>query len=380
MDFEKADLHGLNSILAESDWSPVLHCTDVDLALQSWRDIVQRAVDQFVPKIVYTVRPGNKPWYSPLLHRLRRQREHLHRRSKHLVEHHHLRVAYRKVRNWYTAELRNAERLYYLRLTDDISTKELIRKPNRWWARAKAACGLRGHDPIPPLQANGKAHITAWDRAECLIKSFSAQCSAASLGQPFPHLDYAQCSFVFEPVAVSDVYKSLSRLDPSKAAGTDGVSNRLLRSCASALAELPCHIFNLSLVKSVFPLSWKSTVVQPIYKQKGDRSVPTNYWPIALLPCVSKVLEGFVRKQLLSYCLENDLIPDEQYGFLPKRSATWQLLAVLDQWEKALDEGHCVHACFLDVAKAFDRVDHDRLLSRLSSLGVQKSELAWFAL
>ena len=74
LDFEKADLHGLNSILAESDWSPVLHCTDVDLALQSWRDIVQRAVDQFVPKIVYTVRPGNKPWYSPLLHRLRRQR------------------------------------------------------------------------------------------------------------------------------------------------------------------------------------------------------------------------------------------------------------------------------------------------------------------
>ena len=159
----------------------------------------------------------------------------------------------------------------------------------------------------------------------------------------------------------------------------EGVSNRLLRSCASALAEPLCHIFNLSLVKSVFPLSWKSTVVQPIYKQKGDRSVPTNYRPIALLPCVSKVLEGFVRKQLLSYCLENDLIPDEQYGFLPKRSTTWPLLAVLDQWEKALDEGHFVHACFLDVAKAFDRVDHDLLLSRLSSLGVQKSELAWFA-
>ena len=84
-----------------------------------------------------------------------------------------------------------------------------------------------------------------------------------------------------------------------------------------------------------------------------------------------------MQKQLLPYCLENDLIPDEQYGFLPKRSTTWQLLAVLDQWEKAL---HCIHACFLDVAKAFDRVDHDLLLSQRSSLGVQKSELAWFAL
>ena len=80
-------------------------------------------MDQFVPKIVYTVRPGNKPWYSPLLYHLRRQRERLYRRSKHLVEHHHLRVAYRKVRNWYTAELRNAELLYYLRLTDDLPPK-----------------------------------------------------------------------------------------------------------------------------------------------------------------------------------------------------------------------------------------------------------------
>ena len=254
----------------------------------------------------------------------------------------------------------------------------MTRKPSRWWARAKSACGLQSNNVVPPLQANGKVHITAMDRAECLNKAFSAQCSAPSLGQQPPQLDPAQCSFAFQPVSVSDVYKSLSELNTNKAAGMDGVSNRLLRSCASALAEQLCHLFNLLLAKSVFPLSWKSAIVNPIFKQKGERSVPTNYRPIALLPCLSKVLEGFVRKQLLSYCLENDLLPDEQYGFLRKRSTTWQLLAVLDQWERALEEGHCIHASFLDVAKAFDRVNHDLLLSRLSSLGVQGSELAWF--
>ena len=377
LDFDKADLSGLNSFLAESDWSSVLNCADVEQGLHSWHAIVQRAVSQFVPMTVYTVHPANKPWYSPFLHRLRRQRERLYRRSKLLDEQHHLRVAYRKVRNWYTAELRNAERLYYLRLTDGLSTKELTRKRSCWWARAKSACGLQSNNVVPPLQANGKVHITAMDRAECLNKAFSAQCSAPSLGQQPPQLDPAQCSFAFQPVSVSDVYKSLSELNTNKAAGMDGVSNRLLRSCASALAEPLCHLFNLSLAKSVLPLSWKSTIAQPIFKQKGERSVPTNYRPIALLPCLSKVLEGFVRKQLLSYCLENDLIPDEQYGFLPKRSTTWQLLAVLDQWERALEEGHCIHASFLDVAKAFDRVNHDLLLSRLSCLGVQGSELAW---
>ena len=60
--------------------------------------------------------------------------------------------------------------------------------------------------------------------------------------------------------------------------------------------------------------------------------------PIALLPAISKILEGFVCRQLLSHCL-NNIIPDEQFGFLPKRYVVWQLLAVVEEWEKAFDEG-----------------------------------------
>ena len=74
------------------------------------------------------------------------------------------------------------------------------------------------------------------------------------------------------------------------------------------------------------------------------------------------MFEGFVRKQLLAHCLEKEVIPDEQYGFLPKRSVERQLLAVVNDWERALEAGNCAHACFLDVVKAFDRVDHGILL------------------
>ena len=56
----------------------------------------------------------------------------------------------------------------------------------------------------------------------------------------------------------------------------------------------------------------------------------------------------------------------------------WQLLAVLDDWEQALDEGRSVHAAFLDVSKAFDRVDHGLLLFKLCSIGVSESSLQWF--
>ena len=130
-------------------------------AIDSWRDTVQCSVSQFVPKTVFTARPGNKPWYSSLLHKLRRQKECLFCHAKPFDQQHPLSVAYCKVRNWYTAELRNAERLYYLRLTDSLSNKEMLRTPHRWWALAKSVCGLRARDPVPPLQAGGRAHLSA---------------------------------------------------------------------------------------------------------------------------------------------------------------------------------------------------------------------------
>ena len=65
-------------------------------------------------------------------------------------------------------------------------------------------------------------------------------------------------------------------------------------------------------------------------------------------------------------------------NFLPKRSTVWQLLSTIDDWEETLDNGDRVHACFLDMAKAFDKVNHDLLLHKLRSVGVYSLELKWF--
>ena len=152
----------------------------------------------------------------------------------------------------------------------------------------------------------------------------------------------------------------------------------MLKECSSGLARPLSHIFNLSLSLGVFPSQWKIAVIQPIYKRKGSRNDLKLYRPIALLPCVSKVLESIVCEQLLAHCFSTDCIPDEQFGFLPKRSTVWQLLTILEEWEQTLDEGGHVHACFLDVAKAFDRVDHGLLLQKLSSIGLTGITLTWF--
>ena len=99
--------------------------------------------------------------------------------------------------------------------------------------------------------------------------------------------------------------------------------------------------------------------------------------PIDLLRVVSKVFERLVRRQLQSFCVEHTVIPDQQFGFLPGRSTVWQLLTILVEWHDALENGNSVHALFLDLSKVFDRLDHRLILSKLASVGVCGSSLAW---
>ena len=79
----------------------------------------------------------------------------------------------------------------------------------------------------------------------------------------------------------------------------------------------------------------------------------------------------------MAFCLTNGILPDEQFGFLKGRSAEWQLLYLLQRWHEALDKKRCVHAVFLDAAKAFDRVDHSMLLSKLCGIGLDGPALSW---
>ena len=141
-------------------------------------------------------------------------------------------------------------------------------------------------------------------------------------------------------------------------------TNHLLKLCAKHIDVPLAHVFNLSLRSGRFPATWKQARVQPVFKQKGDRSSPGSYRPIALLCSVSKVFETLVKDQVLSFCLANRVLPDSQFGFLPGRSTVWQLLSVLDDWHAARERGTSVHAAFLDLAKAFDRVDHQILIKK----------------
>ncbi len=100
---------------------------------------------------------------------------------------------------------------------------------------------------------------------------------------------------------------------------------------------------------------------------KGDRSNPSNYRPIALFSCLSKAFEIILNKKFLKHLSSFSLLSDHQYGFR-KGPSTGDLLAFLtDSWSSSLSRFGETFAVSFDISKAFNRVWHKALLSKLPS-------------
>ena len=145
----------------------------------------------------------------------------------------------------------------------------------------------------------------------------------------------------------------------------------------SILTPSLAHIINQSVKLGIFPDKWKEAKVLPLHKS-GDDDNPSNYRPISILPVLSKIIERHVHNHLYKYLDEYNLIYEFQSGFRPKHSCETALLRTINTWLKAIDESKIVGAIFLDLQKAFDVVNHEILLDKLSLYGMSQVTLRWF--
>ncbi len=100
-------------------------------------------------------------------------------------------------------------------------------------------------------------------------------------------------------VSEDKVRRALKRVNIRKAAGPDGITGRVLRSCADQLAGLFTSIFNESLATSVVPTSFKKSIIIPVPKNNYP-SCLNDYRPVALTSIVMKVFERLVKSHISS--------------------------------------------------------------------------------
>lgn len=176
-------------------------------------------------------------------------------------------------------------------------------------------------------------------------------------------------------VTHTQVLKALKQVNPRKAVGPDGVSPRVLKSCAEQLAGVYTDIFNQSLSQAVVPRLFKSCFVIPVPK-KPDASTLNDFRPVALTPVAMKCLEKLVLTHI------NSFIPDTadpfQFAYHPNRSVDDAVAFVLHHTLLHLDYNRTyVRMLFLDYSSAFNTIRPAKLIVKLIDLGLPATTCNW---
>nr|XP_053651035.1 protein cycle-like isoform X4 [Cherax quadricarinatus] len=115
------------------------------------------------------------------------------------------------------------------------------------------------------------------------------------------------------------------------------------------------QLFNKCMEEGKVPRDWQRACIVPLYKGKGDKRECKNYRGISLLSVPGKVYGRVIIERIKSKTEKR--IADEQGGFRKGRGCVDQVFTVKHISEQYLDKAKEVFVAFMDLEKAYDRVD-----------------------
>ena len=114
----------------------------------------------------------------------------------------------------------------------------------------------------------------------------------------------------------------------------------------------------------------QSTQYHCTLKKKGNAKECPNYHTIALISHASKVMLKILQARLQQYM--NHELPDVQAGFRKGRGTRDQIANICWIIKKAIEFQKDIYFCFIDYAKAFDCVEHNKLWKILQKRGITR--------
>ena len=179
----------------------------------------------------------------------------------------------------------------------------------------------------------------------------------------------SESEFKFKPVVEAKISRYLGRIGRRKATGLDTISSKILHLSEKVIIGPTTSLINKMIIENIFPDPLKYARVSPIFKKKDPFDVQ-NWRPVSILPITSKLFERTLEEQLSDHFenIFNPYLSAFRKGF----SCQSVLLAITEEWRRALDRNEYVATILMDLSKAFDCLTSNLIKEKLNAYGLSK--------
>ena len=179
-----------------------------------------------------------------------------------------------------------------------------------------------------------------------------------------------ETSFDFRAVTIKETYEVINNMRGSNSRGFDYVTSKTLKQIPHMSSLWLTHLFNSMVVTNKFPKILKVTRILPILKPNKISTDKTSFRPIANLSVFEKVVEELMKRQLNEFFENENIILDNHHGGR-KGYSTVTARAVIDtECSQIVERNNLGFVLTTDLSSAFDSVDTNILLKKLSYYGI----------
>jgi len=372
------------------NWKEVLsvHKMDTNFSMENFDNKVKEIIDKHVPlkrmnKKDFKIQA--KPWITPgIIISIKRRDKllNLYIKTKDLNRKEEFHSQYKYVRNQVVAIIRISKKLYYQNYFSE-NAKDI----KKTWSGIKNIINIQQLTKSQPssILINNELETDPSKIAEGFNGYFSSiadklQQNIFSGNNNFSKylnrpLDY---NFLFKSADPDEIIFIINSIESGKATGPYSIPTEILKLVKFNICFPLKEIINMSFATGVYPDLLKIAKVIPIFKNKGDQLLVTNYRPISLLSNINKFFEKLVYSRVISFLNLYNCIYEFQFGFRANHSTNHALISLTEQIREALDNSYFACGIFIDLQKAFDTVDHNILLNKLDHYGIRGLANNWF--